>query len=223
MTYRIFEYEKGLFMAQRGRPPKDEASRKSEPVSIRLTPDLRARLEAERRDADPERTLSQEIELRIRESFDFDKTKQQLLGGNDHYWLMRLLAEQIASIEFQTAHYFLDDKFTFDQVKTAIITVVDHFDPPGVSLAPECLTGLLDEEATTELGRRLALLALSQLELAQLRSDLQVLPDFVDPIAAGRRLGAYMQKSAIAELNDIWQRKNSAPKSATTKNRRKAK
>jgi len=212
-------------MAKRGRPLKDEASRKSEPVSIRLTPELRSRLEAERMSADPERTLSQEIDQRIRESFDLDKSIKKELGGADrYYWLLRLVAQDIVFLEHQTGRRFMEDRFTFDQVIAAINTILDHFKPPGASSPPERLTGLLDERAITLLGKRTALLTLSQLELAKMSDgDLLILPDFVDPIAASRHLSQWMQKSAIAELERDWRRTQSAARIATTKSRRKPK
>jgi hypothetical protein len=211
-------------MAKRGRPLKDEAGRKSEPVSIRLTPELRTRLEAERMSADPERTLSQEIDLRIRESFDLDLSIKKTLGGADYYWLLRLVAQETVFIEHQTSRRFVEDRFTFDQVKAAINTILDHFKPPGASSPPERLTALLDERAITLLGKRAALLKLTQLELAKMSSgDLPVLPDFVDPIAASRHLSRWMQKSAIAELERDWRRTRSAAKTAATKSRRKPK
>jgi hypothetical protein len=211
-------------MAKRGRPLKDEASRKSEPVSIRLTPELRARLEEERKSADPERTLSQEIDMRIRESFDLDRSIKKMLGGVDYYWLLRLVAQEIVFIEHQTGRRFVEDRFTFDQVKAMINTILDHFKRPGVSSPPERLTALLDERAITLLGKRAAVSALAQLELAKMSGvDLLILPDFVDPIAASRHLSQWMQKSAIAEVERDWRRTQSAAKNAATKSRRKPK
>ena len=113
-------------MAKRGRPLKDEASRKSEPVSIRLTQELYSRLEAERMSADPERTLSQEIDQRIRESFDLDKSIKKELGGADrYYWLLRLVAQDIVFLEHQTGRGFMENRFTFDQVIAVINTILD--------------------------------------------------------------------------------------------------
>jgi hypothetical protein len=210
-------------MAKRGRPLKDEASRKSEPVSIRLTPELRTYLEAERMSVDPERTLSQEIELRIKESFDFDKSIKHLFGGADLYWLLRLVAEEIVLIEHWTGRDFLTDRFTFDQAKDAVDTIFDHFKSPGVSSPPERLTILLDERMIKTLGKRSALLELAQLELADMRSgDILALPGFVDPSAA-RHLSGRMQKSAIAQLKDDWRRTQAAAGTVTAKSRRKPK
>ena len=225
----------------RGRPPKDEATRKSEPLSIRLTPELRARLDEERMSDDPARTLSKEIELRIEESFDFDKAVEQQLGGSDlYYCLLRLVAQQINIIEHQTGRRFVENRFTFDQVKAAINTILDHFKPPGASSPPEFLTGLLDERAITLLGKRAALLALAQLEIAEmsaerkivLRSipvkreedsrknsgDLLVLPDFVNPIAASRRLSQWMQKSALQNWSKIGAERRRPPLKSQQRN-----
>jgi hypothetical protein len=208
-------------MPKRGRPSKNEASRKSEPVSIRLTPDLRARLEAERTSADPQRKLSQEIELRVRESFDLDKSIKKLLGGAAHYWLMRLVVQQLIVVEHQTGRKFLEDRFTFDEVKAAINTVLDHYRPPGTSSPPEHLADL-PERAKKELGKRSALLTLSSWKLAEKRRDNFVLPDFVDPNAGAQHLR--LQKNPIEELSEIWQRERNPPmKSTTTKNRRSLK
>jgi hypothetical protein len=194
-------------MAKRGRPLKPEASRKSEPVSIRLTAELRARLDAERTSADPPRTLSQEIEQRIRESFDFDKSIQKLLGGNDyHYWLLRIIAQQMALLEYQTGRRFVKDRYTFNQVKLTINTILDRLKPAGRAAAPEHLTKSgLSKAAVSEYGKRLALLALAPIELAPTqRQTMLVLPDFVDPIAAGEHLSPLLNRSAINELNEIW-------------------
>lgn len=199
-------------MAQRGRPPKDKTIRKSEPVSIRLTPYLRDRLEAERTSADPQRTLSQEIELRLRESFDFDKAIQKLLGGNDyHCALLRFVAEVIVIIEVQTGLHFVRDRFTFDHVKAAINTILDRFKPSTRSSLPDRLSVLKElagEQAVKELGKRLALLMLVPIELGlKHREDLLItLPDFQDPIVSSRHLSALMRKPVIEELNEIWRR-----------------
>jgi hypothetical protein len=196
-------------MATRGRPPKPEASRKSEPVSIRLTSELRARLEAERTIADPPRTLSQEIEQRIRESFDFDKSIQKLLGGNDyHYWLLRIIAQQMVLLEYHTGRQFVKDRYTFNQVKLTINTILDCLKPAGRPAAPESLTKSgLSKAAVNEYGKGLALLALAPIELAPTqRQTMLVLPEFVDPIAASQHLSQLLNRSVINELNEIWRR-----------------
>jgi len=63
----------------------------------------------------------------------------------------------------------------------------------------------LSKAAVSEYGKRLALLALAPIELAPTqRQTMLVLPDFVDPIAAGEHLSPLLNRSAINELNEIW-------------------
>ena len=205
-------------MAKRGRPLKPEASRKSKPVSIRLTSELHACLEAERTSGDSPRTLSQEIELRIRESFDFDKSTRKLLGGNDyHYWLLRIIAQEIAFLEHQTRRRFVKDRYTFDQVRLAINTILDRLKPAGRAAAPEHLTKTFSRAVVSEFGKRSALLALAPIELApKHRQTMPVLSDFVDPIAASEHLSPLLNRSVINELNEIWQRDQKLQTVSTT-------
>jgi hypothetical protein len=197
-------------MSNRGRPRKPESARKSEPVSIRLTPELRARLEEERTKANPAQTLSQEIEMRLRESFDFDRSMQKLLGGHDyHYWLLRVIAEVIVSIEYDCKRQFVNDRYTFDHVKYAVDTILDRFEPEEISSPPEHLARVLEEQATKEFGKRRALLALVGIELApKHRGNVLVLTEFVDPIAASKHLAPLIRKPVIKELNEIWEREH---------------
>jgi hypothetical protein len=189
-------------MAKRGRPPKDATRRKSEPVSIRLTPRLREQLEEERKKAAPERTLSQEIEIRVRESFELDHWVKQLFGGPRHYWLLRIIAEQMLVIEHQIGNEFLSDRFTFDQVRNAVDVLFDYIKPRGRRLIPKHLREPpFDEEMRESLGARTMLLALVNLELAAKRdSNPLVLTEFVDPVAAGSELAPHFRKSAIKEF-----------------------
>jgi hypothetical protein len=205
-------------MPKRGRPSISETLRKGAPVGIRLAPELRARLEVERTSADPPRTLSQEIELRIRESFDLDKSMQKLLGGNDyHYWLLRIIAEKIACLEYQTGRRFVKDRYTFDQVKLLINTILDRFKPAGRAVAPKQLTKSgLSKAAVSKYGKGLALLALAPIELAPKQRPKMVLPDFVDPIAASQHLSPLLNRSVIDELNEIWRREQKPQTVSTT-------
>jgi hypothetical protein len=196
-------------MARRGRPSKPEADRKSEPISIRLTPGLRDRLEKERTKVEPPQTLSQEIEARIRESFELDGSIHQFLGGYDyHYWLLRVIAELIVLIEHELGRKFVNDRFTFDQVKLAINTILDRFEPGGISSPPELLTRILDEQSINELGKVRALMSLVGIELAPRHGkNMHVLEDFVNPILASKHLAPLIRKPVIKELNEIWLRK----------------
>jgi hypothetical protein len=196
-------------MAKPGPQPKDAASKRSVHVGLRITPQLKERLAVEAEKSD--HSLSKEIELRIKESFDLDKSIYKLLGGHDyHYWVFRLLAEVIVLIEHQTVRHFVSDRFTFDQVKAATITVLDCFKPGGRSSPPKSLNVLRElagDQAVKELGKRFALLALAQLEVGlNPRQEVTALPDFLDPMVASRHLSKLMQKPVIEELIEIWRR-----------------
>ena len=196
-------------MKKPGPRPRDADAKKSVHVGLRITPQLHQRLSAEAEKS--ERSLSQEIETRIRESFDFDKSIQELLGGNDyHHVLLRQFAEVVVLIELQTGLNYVEDRFTFDLVKTAINTMLDHFKPPGRSSLPERLGDLKElvgEPAIKELGKRLALLSLVPIELRLKHGqNLIALPGFLDPNIASRHLSRLMRKPVIEELNEIWRR-----------------
>jgi hypothetical protein len=112
-------------MAKRGRPT-GPAGRKSAQLSIRIAPDLRAKLEAVVRADESGRSLSQEIEARLRLSFGEEQRRQDEFGGPTTYWLFRILAGQIGGIEHDTGHRFWKDRYTFEE---CIELVVDTFKP----------------------------------------------------------------------------------------------
>lgn len=70
-------------MKRKGRPPLPEKDRKSEPVGLRFTSGLRAKLEKARRSrqGDIEPSLSQEIEIRLRKSFETERKITTPFGG----------------------------------------------------------------------------------------------------------------------------------------------
>jgi hypothetical protein len=193
-------------MSNRGRPRKPEAVRKSEPVSIRLTPELRARLEAERTEADPPLTLSQVIEARLRESFELDNPIQKSLGGSDyHYWLLRIIAEVILRIEQHCRRQFVNDQFTFEHVKLGINTVLDRVGPQGIASPPEWMARMLEEQVIKELGKWHALFALSPIgESRKPQPRAFGSPDCVDPIAAGKYLFKLIRRPVTDELFEFW-------------------
>jgi hypothetical protein len=124
-------------MATRGRPPKDEMSRKSEPVSIRLTPRLRARLEEERKNATPERTFSQEIEFRLRRSFeDPEQPVKDRFGGPTPYLFFLIIANQLITLERFTGERWWRDPYTHRQARVLLGTFMDWFKPAGRPRTP---------------------------------------------------------------------------------------
>ena len=147
----------------RGRPRLKEEDRKSEPVGIRLTRDLRDQLEDARR---PDgRSLTEEIELRLSESFQMEKNVNELFGGRETRLILQIFGERIAGIEISTQSGWLNDRYTFDQVKSMIEIVLARLRPGGRRTIPKSMRWhpTLKKDAEN-VGRQSALLALACLE-----------------------------------------------------------
>lgn len=145
-------------MAKRGRPAKTEAEKKSEPVSLRLAPDLYQQLKDAADQAD--RTLGQEIQARLKLSFD-DRQKVAEFGGLTNYWLFHEIAAGIGLIQDRTGHEWWSDRYTFDACYALLLRTWERFKPRGRSTPPK---GIPDDAAA--LGGRVASAVLAPLELA---------------------------------------------------------
>jgi hypothetical protein len=151
---------------KRGRPPKPTAEKKTAHAGVRLAAPLYERLVAAA--AANRRTLSQEIEARLRASFEEDKK----FGGPTNYWVLRIIAHQILTLE-RLAHpedprdreprRWWQDPFTFRQVKILIDTVFDCFKPNGRAITPHSHARI-----DKPLGERLALREIANVEAASM-------------------------------------------------------
>jgi hypothetical protein len=103
-----------------GRKPKGEFAGKSATITTRIRPDTRAALEAAA-DAS-KRSLSQEVEYRLRRSL--DKPAKAQRRNQALAYLITLLAEEI---EKGTGKSWLDDPFTSLALQYAIGHVALHF------------------------------------------------------------------------------------------------
>jgi hypothetical protein len=196
---------------QRGRPPLKEKDRKSEPVGIRLTKELRDQLEDARRQGNVERSLTQEIVLRLRESFEREKEIERRFGGWGTARLLEILAERIRSIEISTGGIdqpgkppvpklrWFDNRFTYDQVRSMIDKVVDHFKPSGRRTIPKLMREPSLKKDAENLGRYNALLALSSWESAASFSKESDVPVLYGKAALS--LGRHLKGSPIKELS----------------------
>ena len=143
---------------KRGRPSKPTAEKKTAHAGFRLAAPLYERLVAAA--AADSRTLSQEIEARLRLSFDKDQKEVDRFGGQTNYWLLRIIAHQIPIVE-KLAHpeaprenppsRWWEDPYTFQQVKILIDTLFDCFRPNGQAITPRFHAG-----SDKPLGQRLA-------------------------------------------------------------------
>ena len=118
-------------MARRGPVPRGEYSNKSRVLSTRIREDTRNSLEAAAKHSG--RSLSQEIEYRLRRSFDEDKRIFELFGGRRNYAVLRLVADVMQTIynPFRPDADWLDDPYQFDQLVTAVASVLEAVRPPG--------------------------------------------------------------------------------------------
>jgi hypothetical protein len=112
-------------MTKAGRPPKDPANRRDTRLSVRISTALRNKLKEA-----SERSLSEEVELRLRDSFEMDKEIEKRFGGWATARLLEIIADRIVSIETSTGGTkepggparlrWFSDRFTYDQVRSMI-------------------------------------------------------------------------------------------------------
>lgn len=144
---------------KRGRPPippKDAASRRSTQIGVRLTQQLRQQLDSARCDATPERTLSKEVELRLRASFGDAAPVQALFGGPVNHWFFSKIAAQIANIERSTGERWWRDRYTFTEVGSLVRRLLGFFEPVGDGTVPKNLANVAGGLGAALAGRALA-------------------------------------------------------------------
>ena len=113
-----------------GRKPRGEFSGKSAVFSTRITPQTRKQLD--RAAADNDRSLSQEIEHRLRESFYPDQKRPARIRALGE--MVKLTAE---IIEQATGAAWLADGFTAGSLRHALDFLIDHFGPVRADQATE--------------------------------------------------------------------------------------
>jgi hypothetical protein len=127
---RQFSVE-GLKMGKRGPAPTGEYGDKSQVLSTRIRADTRAALVAAAENSG--RSLSQEIEHRLRRTFTDDENIVDAFGSRRNYALMKLIAsviETTANLKRPNADW-LDVPYAFDQVTRAIAAVLEKIRPAG--------------------------------------------------------------------------------------------
>lgn len=118
-------------MARRGPVPRGEYVNKSRVLSTRIKEDTRAALEDAA--AESGRSLSQEIEHRLRKSFDDDLRISDRFGSRENYAVIRLLVSLFEKAP-NGSKSWLDDPDNFNHVLASITSVLNALRPPG---APE--------------------------------------------------------------------------------------
>jgi hypothetical protein len=114
----------------KGPRPKGEYVGKSSVFSTRIRPDLRKRLEVAAKTSG--RSLSQEVEHRLRRSFVEDDKIVDAFGDRRTYRLMRLMTDAIHLSQkggHQNDEGWLDDPFRFRIALAAMRNVVEAIEP----------------------------------------------------------------------------------------------
>jgi hypothetical protein len=125
----------------RGRPPMKESERRSHQMAIRFTKSLRKQLEQSSRHNGT--TLTEEIEGRLRRSFDLDEGISKRFGRDGVYAFLRLISEGILEVERACQgndgepRRWLEDRFTFDQVVSMIKHLLKGLKPDGDMVIPD--------------------------------------------------------------------------------------
>jgi TraY domain len=143
----IFKTNKEMGMARKrapgaGRKPKGEFAGKSAVFSTRIKPDTRKALENAKRQSG--RSLSQEIEKRLVDSFREEKSGDQ--GTRAFCYLIRELAK---SIRFDPKTYWHNDPFLFETFKLAVPKLIDRLKPDGTAVPPPELGQFTPEHFAT--------------------------------------------------------------------------
>ena len=130
---------------KRGRPPLPPTEGKREVLTLRVTAELRQRLEGAASDSG--RSMSQEAELRIDRSFSAEDERHASFGGQDRYRLAQWIAFSIQMAEDITGKRFRRDRETTNIAIAAITEMLQK-------LVPEAAGGLSDDYAA-KLGKSL--------------------------------------------------------------------
>ncbi len=123
-------------MGKRGPAPKGEYPDKSKVLSTRIRPDLRAQLDAASKESG--RSLSQEIEHRLRRTFIEDEKFMYMFGSKTNFFIMRAidLAIQTVVMNYEQKADWIHNPEIFEQVVKTIGFFLDAIRPPYVIRPP---------------------------------------------------------------------------------------
>lgn len=207
----------------RGRPKLKDEEKRSEPVGIRLTKQLRTLLEESQQQTGA-KSLSQEIEVRLWQSFTADSNIEKRFGGFATARLLEIIANRIGAIEVTAGgeHRWLDDRFTYDQVRTMIGIVLDHLKPRGRRTMPKLWRQLHPSlrRDFENMGQRHALEILAMLAIAMK----EPMPDEMPPIAIYRAalpLGRRIRGSPVNEFEKILQQRQDSIERVKARHRKR--
>jgi hypothetical protein len=121
-------------MARKGRKPQGEYAGKSAVFSTRITPKLRAALECEAERS--KRSLSQEVEWRLRQSIEQAEKLERIWGEPRNRALAQIVSRLARGVEAFTGASWREDAFTFLALKSAIEVVLSQLRPAPPATLP---------------------------------------------------------------------------------------
>ena len=116
--------------APKAKPPKRVDRRKT--TSTRITSETRAQLEEAA--AQSGRSLAQEIEFRLEQSFRKDDEELEVWGGRAARAAWRACAAAAKALATKSNQDWLKDPETFQQVQSATAALLDMFGPKGAKI-----------------------------------------------------------------------------------------
>lgn len=143
-----------------GRPRKKASDGKRAMFSTRMSLVLRENLD--RASAKSGKSLSQEIEDRLRRSFDVEKQITESFEGKEKYGLARLFIEIIEAAEMGTFLGWAEDPYVHQATVRAVAEVFEAFRPDGEIKRPTRLPDFFGDDPAT-FGQSIARGILQQL------------------------------------------------------------
>ena len=132
-----------------GRRPAGPYSDKRAVITTRITEELRKALEAARERSG--QSLSQEIEIRLRNSFNLEKQAAQAFGSQENFAFARLLIEGVAACEGITQGVgpgrWYDNPFATEAAARVAAKLLLAFRPDGPAEPPAHLRWTPDVES----------------------------------------------------------------------------
>lgn len=150
--------------AKRGRKPQGPYTQKTSVLTTRITTELRENLDRARESHSRPYSLSQEVENRLRLSFEEDEQIENLFGSMETYAIARLVAEIMEQVEGMTQRHWAEDAFTVLATAQAINDVLIEFRASDDDAVPGHIAKYI--KSPNEAGKAVAGGVLDQLRLA---------------------------------------------------------
>jgi hypothetical protein len=175
-------------MAKRGPVPRGNYPNKSRVLSTRIRADTRQALESAA--SASRRSLSQEIEHRLRRSFGDDRIISEKYGNRQNYALLGLLSQLFEAAPGPTTSW-LHDPENFNHVVHSINAVLTALRPPSAATEPSNTDMFLGNINAAALADELAAadasmpLTKKPRRLDYIKADLGEIADRLKPLEGG--------------------------------------